>query len=119
LRRSAVEVQRHPATRPPPTVAPKPETVVRIHPGVSFKQVPVIEGTYVIAAKAVTLLDHDEPVVFLDGVRFVPLIEMLRGPMRCGDILQLWTLLVPYQQALRILFASVRLGILCPDAVRW
>jgi len=56
-----------------------------------------------------------EPVVFLDGVRVAPLIEMLNGRVRCDEVLRRWALLVPPRKALALLIAALKLGILCPD----
>jgi hypothetical protein len=113
LRRSAFDHRLEHRENDPSPAEPKPETFVRVHPCVTLKQVPVIEDTFVVAASAVALPSLPRPVVFLDGIRIVPLIQMLDGPTRCAVILQRWAAVVPPRQGVKILLAVLRLGILC------
>src|SRR5258708_27694268 len=115
LRRSTRGREGHEATDRQWPTEHTPDTLVRVHPRVIFKQVRVIEESFVASATAVVRPDFREPVVFLDGVRVAPLIKMLNGRVRCDEVVRCWTLLVPPRKALQLLIAALKLGILCPD----
>jgi hypothetical protein len=94
---------------------PSPESLVRIAPGVCLRTVPIIENAFVVPATAVVLSAMDGPIVFLEGTKVAPLIEMIDVPIACQEILRRWTTSIPLPMALAILRRALDLGILCFD----
>ena len=74
----------------------------------------MIEDAYVVPAKAVATPEIKEPIVFLEGIKAAPLIEMVDAPLPCQELIRRWTTSasVPAPQALRILRQALDLKIL-------
>ena len=98
-----------------PSPMPAPESLVRIAPGVCLRTVPIIENAFVVSATAVVVPSLKGPVVFLEGTKAAPLIEMIDVPMACQEVLRRWTTAIPSSLALTILRRALDLGILCFD----
>ena len=116
LRRSPAETNRNEAVNPNLPVKLKPETILRLHPGAQFREIPIVEDSFVTAAIAVLLPQMLEPLVFVDGVKVEPLIRMMDHPMRCDQILASWAPFVGPRTALRILQVVVGRCIVVLDA---
>jgi flavin-dependent dehydrogenase len=88
---------------PTPAMELNPKTILRLNIGMQFREVPIVEGAFVIGATAVSVPQMREPLIFVDGIKIAPLIWMLDRPMRCDQILASWEPYAGPNTALRIL----------------
>jgi flavin-dependent dehydrogenase len=87
-----------------------------LSPAVRIVDVPILSGSFITHAPALSHPSLDYPVAFLGGAALVPLINDATGASTASQILHRWTRRVPPEAALGILKWMFAVGILIPHA---
>jgi flavin-dependent dehydrogenase len=72
------------------TRLPASKDLICIAPNVCLRTVPIVENAFVVPALGVVVPNSAVPIVFLEGVKAAPLIEMISAPITLGEIIQRW-----------------------------
>jgi hypothetical protein len=87
-----------------------------LSPALRIVEVPILSGSFITRAPALSHPALDYPVAFLGGAALVPLIKDATGASTAGQILHRWTRRVSPEAALGILKWMFAIGILVPNA---
>src|SRR5205823_13292679 len=85
-RRSITSLPADTQVAPRPSLRPSPGSLVRVAPGVCFRTTAIVENAFIVPATAVIVADIKNPIVFLEGTKAAPLIEMIDVPMTCQEV---------------------------------
>jgi hypothetical protein len=100
----------------PAQTAKTPPSDLHVARAARIVEVPVLSGTFIRRAPALSHPRLKQPVAFFGGIPLAPLLHEAIGASTADDILQRWTRRVPLEAASSIMKWMWSLGILVADS---